>query len=159
MKRPAVLVLTLLCSLSMPAGAAVASSATEEPKEGRPAALTGCTMKFNLKGWSAFYKTSKGEGTIRCDNGQRAHVRIKATGGGITFGKSEIVDGTGKFTGARGISELFGSYVQSEAHAGAGKSADAQALTKGEVSLALKGTGRGVDIGFAFGKFTIERGN
>jgi hypothetical protein len=155
MKGPGVLALTLFCSLSLPAGAPLAA---DEPKEGRPTALTDCTMTFNLKGWSAFYKTSKGEGTIRCDNGQSAHVRIKATGGGLTFGKSEIVDGTGKFTGARGISELFGSYIQSEAHAGAGKSADAQALTKGEVSLALKGTGRGVDIGFAFGKFTIEGG-
>ena len=72
-------------------------------------------------------------------------------------GKSEIVGGTGRFTGARSINELFGSYAQSEAHAGAGKSADAQALTKGEVSLALHGTGRGLDIGFAFGKFTIEK--
>jgi hypothetical protein len=114
-------------------------------------------MTFNLKGWSAFYKTAQGDGTITCDNGQKARVRIKAKGGGITFGKSEIVGGTGKFTGVYGIKELFGSYVQSEAHAGAGKSADAQALTKGEVSLALHGTGRGVDIGFAFGKFTIEK--
>ncbi len=116
-----------------------------------------CTMTFNLKGWSAFYKTAKGDGTISCDNGQKAKVTIKATGGGLTFGKSEIIGGTGKFSGASGIDELFGSYAQSEAHAGAGKSADAQAMTKGEVSLALHGKGRGVDIGFAFGKFTIER--
>ena len=157
MKIAPTIALALFCTVALPAGAAGTLLAAEEPKEGHKETLTDCTMKFNLKGWSAFYKTSKGEGTIRCDNGQSAHVRIKATGGGITFGKSEIVDGTGKFTGARGISELFGSYAQSEAHAGAGKSADAQALTKGEVSLALKGTGRGVDIGFAFGKFTIER--
>jgi len=118
--------------------------------------LVDCQMTFNLKGWSAFYKTAKGDGTIKCDNGQTAKVTLRAKGGGITFGKSEVVDGTGKFSGARGISELFGSYVQSEAHAGAGKSADAQALTKGEVSLALAGAGRGVNLGFAFGKFTIE---
>jgi hypothetical protein len=121
------------------------------------AKLVACRMTFNLKGWSAFYKTSKGDGTITCDNGQKARVSIKATGGGITFGKSEIIGGTGKFSGARNITELFGSYVQSEAHAGAGKSVHAQALTKGEVSLALAGKGRGVDIGFAFGKFTIEK--
>jgi len=119
--------------------------------------LVACTMTFNLKGWSAFYKTAKGDGTITCDNGQKAKVTIKATGGGLTFGKSEIIGGSGKFSGARGIDELFGSYAQSEAHAGAGKSADAQAMTKGEVSLALHGKGRGVDIGFAFGKFTIDR--
>lgn len=119
--------------------------------------LAACRMTFNLKGWSVFYKTASGDGTITCDNGEKARVRIKATGGGITFGKSEIVGGTGKFTGARSITELFGSYAESEAHAGAGKSADAQAMTKGEVSLTLAGTGRGVDIGFAFGKFTIEK--
>lgn len=118
--------------------------------------LVSCRMTFTLNSWSAFYKTSKGEGTITCDNGQSAKVTLRAKGGGITFGKSEIVGGTGTFSGARGISELLGSYVQSEAHAGAGKSAGAQALTKGEVSLALAGTGRGVDLGFAFGKFTIE---
>jgi hypothetical protein len=114
-------------------------------------------MRFNLRGWSAFYKTAKGDGTITWSNGQKARVRIRAKGGGITFGKSDIIGGTGEFTGARSINELFGSYAQSEAHAGAGKSADVQAMTKGEVSLALAGTGRGVDIGFAFGKFTIER--
>jgi len=133
----------------------------EEGKEDapkKPKAEVTCEMKFSLKGWSAFYKTSKGKGTVSCSNGQSAGVSIKATGGGITFGKSEIVDGTGHFTGVNDISEVFGSYVQSEAHAGAGKSADAQALTKGEVSLALAGTGRGVDVGFAFGKFTISRG-
>ncbi len=126
-------------------------------KEEAPSQLMTCRMTFNLKGWSAFYKTAKGDGEIHCSNGQSAKVKIRATGGGITFGKSEVVGGTGKFSGARSLDELFGSYVQSEAHAGAGKSADAQAMTKGEISLALAGTGRGVDIGFAFGKFTIER--
>jgi len=118
--------------------------------------LIDCEMKFDLKGWSAFYKTAKGNGTITCDNGQTARVALKTKGGGITFGKSEIIGGTGKFSGARSIDELFGSYAQSEAHAGAGKSAGVQAMTKGEVSLALKGTGRGVDLGFSFGKFTIK---
>jgi hypothetical protein len=30
-------------------------------------------------------------------------------------------------------------------------------MTKGQVSLALAGTGQGVDIGIAFGGFIIER--
>ena len=30
-------------------------------------------------------------------------------------------------------------------------------MTKGEVSLALSGTGRGWDLGVAFGRFTIKR--
>ena len=37
------------------------------------------------------------------------------------------------------------------------KSSGAQAMTKGEVSLALAGTGRGWDLGISFGKFTIKR--
>jgi hypothetical protein len=118
---------------------------------------TLCKMTYSLKGWSAFYKTSKGQGTITCDNGQSMKVKVKASGGGITFGKSEIVDGTGKFTEAHSINDLLGGWAQSEAHAGAGKSADAQALTKGEISLTLAGKGHGVDVGFAFGKFTIEK--
>src|SRR6267378_2556874 len=147
----------LLCAFAFPALERSPALARDEYASQGKGTSVACRMTFNLKGWSAFYRTSKGDGAITCDNGQTAKVRIKATGGGITFGKSEIVGGTGRFTGVRSINELFGSYVQSEAHAGAGKSADAQALTKGEVSLTLAGTGRGVDIGFAFGKFTIER--
>jgi hypothetical protein len=125
--------------------------------EGADTRLADCKMTFSLSGWSAFYKTATGSGTITCSNGQSARVKIRAKGGGITFGKSEILTGTGTFTEARDISELFGSYAQSEAHAGAVKSGDVQAMTKGNVSLALKGTGRGFDIGIAFGKFTIQR--
>lgn len=147
----------LLCTLLVSLSSFALLPAREEEKKSETPGLLECKMTYSLKGWSAFYKTSKGEGTITCSNGQSAKVKIKATGGGITFGKSEIVNGTGKFSGARSLDELIGSYVQSEAHAGAGKSSDAQAMTKGEVSLALAGTGRGVDIGFAFGKFTIER--
>ena len=146
----------LLCALLL-LSLSSALFASDEPEGKSSPGMTRCEMTFDLKGWSAFYKTAKGTGTIRCDNGQTASVRIKAKGGGITFGKSEVVGGTGKFSEARSIDELFGSYVQSEAHIGAGKSASAQAMTKGEISLALSGTGRGVDIGFAFGKFTIER--
>jgi hypothetical protein len=151
--KSASILLCALLLLSIPS----ALLASGDPEKESKAGMTRCEMTFDLKGWSAFYKTAKGTGTIRCDNGQTAKVRIKAKGGGITFGKSEVVGGTGKFSEARSIEELFGSYVQSEAHAGAGKSASAQAMTKGEISLALAGTGRGVDIGFAFGKFTIER--
>ena len=141
------------CAVFLAAAVATPAQTDDDSKKG----FTECKMTYSLKGWSAFYKTSKGSGTITCSNGQSLKVKIKATGGGITFGKSEIVDGTGRFSSARNIGELLGSYVQSEAHAGAGKSSGAQALTKGEVSLTLVGTGRGVDIGFAFGKFTIEK--
>jgi hypothetical protein len=121
------------------------------------AAGTKCTMKFSLSGWSVFYNTASGSGTITCDNGQSAHVSIKATGGGLTVGKSKISNGKGDFSEVSDISELFGAYAQAEAHAGAVESSNAQALTKGTVSLALSGTGKGFDVGVDFGKFTIEK--
>ena len=120
-------------------------------------AAVDCEITYSLKGWSAFYKTAKGTGTITCDNGQSIPVKIKVKGGGITFGKSEVIDGKGKFSEVTTIDELFGSYASSEAHAGVGKSSSAQALTKGTVNLALAGTGKGTDIGIAFGKFTISK--
>lgn len=125
-----------------------------------PAAEPGeieCEMKFSLKGWSVFYKTAEGAGTVECSNGQKAAVRLKVKGGGITFGKSEITNGTGKFSDLKDIEEIFGGYVAAEAHAGAGKSTQASVYTKGEVSLALLGTGRGVNVGWDFGKLTISR--
>ncbi|WP_425501765.1 hypothetical protein [Pseudoxanthomonas broegbernensis] len=115
-----------------------------------------CKLHFNLSGWSAFYKTAKGTGTIRCDNGASLPVRISAKGGGVTFGKSKIEDGVGEFSGVANIRETLGTYAAAEAHAGAVKSSKAQVMTKGEVSLALAGTGKGWDLGVAFGNFVIE---
>ena len=116
-----------------------------------------CEMTFSMKGWSAFYKTSKGEGTIKCDNGQTAAVTLKLTGGGITFGKTEIKDATGTFSAVSKLENLLGSYGAAEAEAGASKSSTAQALTKGEVSLAIVGTGEGWNLGVSGSKFTIAR--
>jgi hypothetical protein len=118
-------------------------------------ATTTCHMDYSLKGWSAFYKVAKGSGTITCDNGQTARVRLEARGGGLTAGKSEVREGHGKFSEVSDIKELFGSYINASANAGAVKSSEAQALTKGEVSLALAGKGTGVELGVSFGKFTI----
>src|SRR5262245_58327920 len=109
----------------------------EKAKESKPS-LT-CEMTYRLKGWSAIYKTAKGKGTISCSNGEKADVKISVHGGGITFGKTEIVDGKAKITGGRSIDEIYGSYAQASAHAGAGKAADAAVLTKGEVSITLAG--------------------
>jgi hypothetical protein len=118
-----------------------------------------CDMRFGMRGWSAFFKTASGYGTVTCNNGQRMRVRLSAKGGGITFGRSSIENGRGEFSGVRDISEVLGSYVSAEAHAGAVRSAKGQVMTKGEVSLALSGTGRGWDLGVAFGRFTIEPAN
>ena len=102
-----------------------------------------------------FYKKASGNGVIDCNNGQTAIVTLKIRGGGLTFGKSEIEDGTGNFSDVDDISELFGAYAHAEAHAGASGSSSATVLTKGEVQLALAGTGKGWNLGVDFGKFTI----
>lgn len=119
-------------------------------------AKVDCEMTFTMKGWSAFYKTASGTGEIKCSNGQSKSVKLTAKGGGLTFGKSTIEDGKGTFSAVTGIEEVMGSYAAAEAHAGAVKSAKAQVMTKGEVSLALSGTGRGWDLGIAFGKLSIQ---
>jgi len=118
-------------------------------------AETNCRMTFELKGWSAIYKTAHGNGRITCDNGQAASVRIDVKGGGLTFGKNEIRNGTGRFSGVRSIDAVYGSYASASAEAGAVRSAEAMALTKGEVSLALSGNGHGFDLGVAFEDFKI----
>lgn len=120
------------------------------------AAPLKCTIKFTMKGWSAFYKTADGTGTVKCSNGRSMKVNLSARGGGLTVGKSAIEDGLGRFSAIGNVDELFGTYVAAEAHAGAVKSAGAQVMTKGEVSLALSGTGRGIDLGVAFGALTIS---
>ena len=120
-------------------------------------AKVDCEMKFTMSDWSAFYKTASGTDVITCNNGQSMNVKLSAKGGGLTVGKSTIEDGHGKFSEVASMSELLGSYASGEAHAGAVKSAQAQVMTKGEVSLALSGTGRGWDLGIAFGKFTIKK--
>ncbi len=116
-----------------------------------------CELRYNLTGWSAFYKTSQGTGTITCENGASFPVKISAKGGGLTVGRTTITDGRGRFTGAYSLDDLIGTYGGAEVHASASKATDAQVMTKGDVSLALAGTGRGWSLGIGFGKFVIER--
>lgn len=116
-----------------------------------------CELRYDLAGWSVFYKTASGTGMITCDNGASIPVKITVKGGGLTVGKSKITDGKGKFSGAYSLNDLIGSYASVEAHAGADKSSSAQVVTKGDVSLALAGTGKGWDLGVAGSRFTIER--
>ena len=143
MKTPALVLIAL-------AGISAASAA-------QAAGNIDCELHYNLSGWSVFYKTASGAGTITCDNGARIPVKITVKGGGLTVGKSKIVDGKGRFSGAYSVNDLIGSYASVEAHAGADKSSSAQVVTKGDVSLALAGTGKGWDLGVAGSKFTIER--
>lgn len=116
---------------------------------------TRCELHFSMESWSVFYKSGKGHGVISCDNGQKKEVAIRSHGGGISFGKSKIVNGRGTFSEVYDIGKLFGGYAQSEAHAGASTSVDAQALWNGSAGLTLSGKGEGWDLGFALGKLKI----
>ena len=118
---------------------------------------TACTMKYNLKGWSMFYKTAGGMGTIRCDNGQKADVKLSSRGGGLTAGKTEIRDGIGYFSNVKSINELFGRYDAASAGAAAGKAASATALIKDNIHLSLTGKGKGYELGVALGRLTIAK--
>lgn len=117
--------------------------------------MTTCTMTYKLSGWSLVYKQYDGIGHISCRNGQRAQVGLSSKSIGFTIGKSEI-EGTGVFSEVRNLNEIYGHYMALEGHAGVTASVDAQVLTSGEISLALSGKGRGVDIGVTLGALTIS---
>ena len=124
-----------------------------------PSAMAGdltCKMTYSLTGWSVFYKTASGAGNITCDNGQSMAVKIETKGGGLSFGKYKVRNGFGQFANINAIRDVLGSYATAEAHASAEKSASAQAMTNGDVSLSLAGKGEGWSLGVAFSKFTIK---
>ena len=120
-------------------------------------ATVKCDLTYNLSGWSLIYKHAEGAGTITCNNGQRAKVKISVVGGGLTTGKYRINNGKGEISNVHSINEVFGDYAQAGAEAGVVKSSQAQVLTKGTTSLALAGTGEGVNLGISAGKFTISK--
>lgn len=117
--------------------------------------LISCTMKYHLKGWSFAYKQYDGTGDVSCSNGQRARVVLESKSLGFSIGASEI-EGTGQFTELKDIKEIFGTFASLEGHAGVTKSAAGQVLTRGVVSLALSGEGRGIDIGVTLGGMKIS---
>ena len=116
-----------------------------------------CELKYSLAGWSAIYKAAKGEGTITCDNRQSMRVALTLRGGGITFGKTKIDHGRGKFSEVSNINDLLGGYAEAGVEAGAVKATEAKVLTNGTATLALAGKGEGWNIGISGAKFTIRR--
>lgn len=116
-----------------------------------------CKMQYTLTGWSVIYKHAEGKGTVRCSNGQSMAVKLSAKGGGLTLGKYKVHNGFGEFSGVRNISDVLGTYASAGADAAAGPGVTSQAMTKGDVSLALSGTGEGVNLGVAITGFTISR--
>jgi hypothetical protein len=120
-------------------------------------ATVKCDMTFTLSGWSLIYKHAEGQGVVSCSNGQHANVKITIVGGGLTAGKYHIDDGKGEISNVHSIADVYGDYAQAGAEAGVVKSAQAQVMTKGPVSLAITGTGQGVNLGISAGKFTISK--
>ncbi|WP_426690308.1 hypothetical protein [Rhodanobacter ginsengiterrae] len=120
-------------------------------------ATVKCDLVYNLSGWSLIYKHAEGTGMVTCSNGQSSKVKIVVVGGGLTAGKYHIDHGKGEISKVHGIADVFGDYAQAGAEAGVVKSSSAQVLTKGTTSLALAGTGEGVNLGVSVGKFTITQ--
>lgn len=116
-----------------------------------------CRMSFTLSGWSAIYQTADGRGLVTCSNGKTMRVKVSAKGAGLSVGKYKLDNGHGKFSGITSIDEVLGTYATASAHAGVVNSSHAAAMTKGPVSLALTGTGKGWDIGAGFSGFTIRK--
>lgn len=137
----------LLCAGTLAALPATSARAGEAPVK--------CHLTYSLSGWSAIYQHAEGHGTVRCDNGQRSAVTISMHGGGLTAGKFHV-SGHGDISNVYSIKDVYGSYAQAGASAGIVRSGTAQVLTKGTTSIALSGTGQGVNLGVAVDSFKIE---
>jgi hypothetical protein len=139
------------------AGVTLAAAGIFSTQSHAEGADLGCKLQFSLSGWSAIYKHAEGSGVVTCADGTSLPVKISAKGAGLTVGKSKVDNGTGHFTNVHNAADVLGSYVEGEAHAGAVKSGSVQVLTKGTVSLALAGTGEGIDVGVDVGEFTLNK--
>lgn len=144
--------LGLTAALLMSTGMLTGLHATDAQAGKAP---VSCHLTYSLSGWSAIYQHAEGRGHITCDNGERAEVNMRMHGGGLTAGKFHVT-GTGAISNVYGLRDVFGSYVQSGASAGVVRSGTAQVLTKGTVSIALQGTGEGINLGVAIDKVDIE---
>jgi hypothetical protein len=115
-----------------------------------------CRIDYHLTGWSLVYKHTTGTGVVTCDNGATMNVRLSARAVGATVGKWKIDNGVGRFSDVHNIREVLGNYAQANANAAVVKAAEAQVLTKGNVSLALAGGGEGIALGVDVGTLHID---
>jgi len=158
MKKLPLITATLLATMAATGFAAPAAAPQHHSSVSeRGAPDLDCKLTFSLTGWSLIYKHADGVGEVTCENGRSMPVKISIKGGGLTAGKWHVDHGRGSFTDVHRISDVLGHYAQGGAHAGMVKSAEAQVLTKGNVSLALAGHGEGIDLGVDVGAFTITR--
>jgi len=143
---------TLVVTLALAAAALLGTHPSMAQDE---RADLGCSLSFSMHGWSAIYSRAEGKGRVTCSDGSTMPVLITARGGGLTAGRTEVDHGAGRFTHVHTIDEVLGRYAQGEAHAGLTRSATAQVLTKGTVTLALHGSGEGIDLGVDVGEVTL----
>ena len=61
----------------------------------------------------------------------------------------DLTDPAERLAGRQEVQVILGAYT--------GSSGQAQVMTKGEISLALSGSGRGWDVGVSIGGFTITK--
>jgi len=59
------------------------------------------------------------------------------------------------FSELKDISEIYGTFISLEGHIGAVRSGHGEVMTRGVVSLAISGSGRGFDIGVTLGGLNI----
>ena len=137
----------LLCAGALTSLTAISAHAAKAPVK--------CRLTYSMSGWSAIYQHAEGRGKVTCDNGQRAAVTISMHGGGLTAGKFHV-SGHGAISNVYNIRDVYGSYAQAGASAGVVRSGTAQVLTKGTTSMALSGSGEGINIGVAVDDFKIE---
>lgn len=116
-----------------------------------------CDLKYTMKGWSAFYKTYKGTGTVNCPSGISAQVNLSLQGGGFTFGASEITEGKGKIRGVTKIDDIYGGAFALGGHAGFNKSIEGRWIPRGARTVTLSGKGKGYDLGWSMGSFKISK--
>ena len=135
------------------AAAALALLAAPGPAQ---ATFISCQLDYRAHAWSIFYKNVTGSGTVKCSDGSSARVKLELHGGGFTFGVSDI-EGGARFSEVRDLDEILGTYFSAEGHAGVVKSAEGRGMTKGSVWMWQAGKGRGFNLGFAFGGFSVRR--
>ena len=137
----------LLCAGALTGFSATTAQAGEAPVK--------CHLTYSLSGWSVIYQHAEGRGDVKCDNGQSAAVSISMHGGGLTAGKFHVT-GHGDISHVYGIKDVYGGYAQAGASAGVVRSGTLQVLTKGTTSIALSGSGEGINLGVAIDKFDID---
>jgi hypothetical protein len=81
-------------------------------------------------------------------------VEIQARASGFKVGTPKVISGTGKFSSAHEIADVFGSYSEADDRSRVAHSR-AAAMTNGKVSLGLA-NGEGGELGVAVAGFTIR---